>query len=125
MLIKREAPSYSFFFLKTATSNSLFLKLYLVNFRLEPSLTATPSLEFSKFKFDISPFEFSPKLKPLSLIFTPLIKLPITFAYDHYVTENSLNSEISKIKASIPNFLELPNKFSRGVKKFNKIRSLF
>ena len=35
---------------------------------------------FSKFKFDISPFEFSPKLNPLSLIFKPVIKLPVTFA---------------------------------------------
>ena len=72
--------SYSFFLLKTTTSNSLFLNSYFVNFKLEPSFTATPNFEFWKFKFDISPLAFSPKLRPLSLIFEPSIKLPTTFA---------------------------------------------
>ena len=107
--ISNLAPSYSFFLLKIATSNSLFSKIYSEIFKFDPSLTAMPSFESLKFTFLIVPFELSPKLRPLSLIELPFKFIPSTVADD--TSKQSLLIFLQKIpsKFTVPKSMSIPS----------------
>ena len=55
-------------------------------------------------------------------------RITITFAYDRYIPENFVQSKISQALSAIPNLpfgLKLPDKISSGLRKIEKLSSLF
>ena len=57
--------------------------------------------------FDISPLAFSPKLRPLSLIFEPSIKLPTTFAPEISKQSLSIFSQKIFLKFKVPKSISM------------------